>query len=270
MDMLFAVFLGLLQGATEFLPVSSSGHLALAEYFLGLKQTGLAFDIALHFGTLIAILLYFRREFLEMAKAVLAYNNQEPEMQQMRRLAGYLCLATMPAVIAGLFLNDLVESTMRQPGFVIFFLTAAGILLLVAEKKGRHSRPLKEITLSDAILIGLSQALALFPGVSRSGITMTCGLFRDLDRPTAARFSFLLSAPIIFGAGVFHIPDMIKLEQTAGMPGFFLTGFLSAALSGYFFIAFLLKFVRSRTFAIFAYYRFALAGLGLVALLFLK
>lgn len=267
MDFLCAIFLGVLQGATEFLPVSSSGHLVLAETFLGIRQAGLTFDVALHLGTVSAILVYFRDDFLMMAKALFTSRQErDEEAEEMRRLALYICIATVPGVIAGLLFGKAVETTLRHPGVVASTLAGVGVLLLLAEKKGERSRELQSITLKDALLIGLSQAIAIVPGVSRSGITMTTGLFRGLDRPAVARFSFLLSAPIILGAGVYHIGEIVRQGSNAGQFWFFVAGFLSAAVSGYLFIAFLLQFVRTRTFKVFAYYRFVLAGLVCLAL----
>ncbi len=258
--MFYAILLGFLQGATEFLPISSSGHLVLAEYFLGLEEVGLSFDVSLHLGTLLAILVYFRRDFLLMARALLfARDLEEEEGVFYRKLAFYIILATIPGVLAGIFLNDLVETTFRQPVLVATTLGAIGLLLLWAERVGKRHRDIGRLGLGDALIIGVAQALAIFPGVSRSGITMTAGLFAGFNRQTAARFSFMLSAPIIFGAGVYHVPEIIKQGGEQGKFGIYFAGFLAATVSGYLFIAWLLKFIRTRTFDIFAYYRLGLA-----------
>lgn len=267
MDNVYAILLGALQGATEFLPVSSSGHLVLAETFFGISQAGLAFDIALHLGTVTAIFIYFRQDFLLMAKAVFHRPpRDDDEAKNMRRLGLYICLATIPGVIAGLLFGKAVETSLRHPALVASTLAGVGVLLLLAEKKGGRNRGLQSITLKDALLIGLAQAIAIVPGVSRSGITMTTGLFRGLDRPAVARFSFLLSAPIILGAGGYHIAEIVRQGNNAGQFWFFVAGFLSAAVSGYLFIAFLLQFLRTKTFKVFAYYRFVLAGFVCLAL----
>ncbi len=268
MDLFYAIFLGILQGATEFLPISSSGHLALAEHYLGFKESGLAFDVALHLGTLLSILIYFRKDFIDMGRACLWLEKDLSKAKNLRNLALFIVLATIPGVLAGLFFGQASESFLRQPVYVATALGVVGLFLLLGEKKGSHARDFKSITIQDAILIGLSQALAIIPGVSRSGITMTTGLFRGLNRQAVARFSFLLSAPIIFGAGVYKIPEILTNGLNNGNFTFYAAGFISAALSGYFFIAFLLKFVRTRTFAIFAYYRFALAAVVFAVLLF--
>jgi undecaprenyl-diphosphatase len=268
MDLLHAIFLGILQGATEFLPISSSGHLALAEHYLGFKEAGLAFDVALHLGTLLSILIYFRNDFILMGKALLFIDIGTDDAKSLRKLAFFIVLATIPGVAAGLLFGEASESFLRQPVYVATALGVIGLFLLWGEKSGLHNRDFQSITLKDAVLIGLSQALAIVPGVSRSGITMTTGLFRGLNRQAVARFSFLLSAPIIFGAGVYKIPAMLKDGLADGNFPFYTAGFISAALSGYFFIAFLLKFVRTRTFEIFAYYRFAIAAIVFAILLF--
>ena len=261
MNILHAIPLGILQGATEFLPISSSGHLALAHAFFGVDEVGLAFDVALHLGTLVAIVGYFRRDFLIMAKSLIFFRDQADEVRELRRIFAFICLATVPGVVAGLALGDIAEYHLRGPLLVATVLGAVGLLLLWAEKAGGHDRHFSSITLKDALLIGLAQALAIVPGVSRSGITMTAGLFRGLNRQAVARFSFLLSAPIIFGAGVYKIPEILQQGGEDGQTTFFVAGFLSAAVSGYVVIAFLLRYIRSRSFEIFAYYRLALAGL---------
>jgi len=265
MNLLYAILLGILQGATEFLPVSSSGHLILAEHFLGFSEGGLAFDVALHLGTLAAIVIYFRKDFLLMTLALLPGRGGDAEGALHRRLFFYLFLATVPGALFGLLLEKSAETLFRSPVLVASTMGAVGLLLLWAERSGRRNRDIRGLTLTDAILIGLSQALAVVPGVSRSGITMTTGLFRGLNRETAARFSFLLSAPIIFGAGVHSLPKIIK-QGGGGEGSLYLAGFLAAALSGYAVIAWLLKFIRTRSFAIFAYYRLALAGLVYLSL----
>jgi undecaprenyl-diphosphatase len=261
MNIINAILLGLLQGATEFLPISSSGHLVLAEYFLGLEEVGLSFDVALHLGTLLAILIYFRKDFLMMIRALLPYIDHDEEAVFHRKLALYIILGTIPGGLAGFLLNDLVETSFRNPALVASTLGGVALLLLWAERAGRKRRDITDISVVDAIVIGTAQALAVVPGVSRSGITMTAALFGGFNRQAAARFSFMLSAPIIFGAGVYKIPEIISQGGEGGQLTFYLAGFLASALSGYLFIAWLLKFVRTRTFDIFAYYRLGLAAI---------
>ena len=261
MNIFNAIFLGLLQGATEFLPISSSGHLVLAEYFLGLEEVGLSFDVALHLGTLLAILTYFRKDFMLMIRALLPVTDPDDEILFHRKLALYIVLGTIPGGLAGFLLNDLVETIFRDPVLVASSLGGVALLLLWAERVGKKRRDIRAISLVDAIVIGTAQALAVVPGVSRSGITMTAALFGGFNRQAAARFSFMLSAPIIFGAGVYKVPEIISQGGENGQFTFYLAGFLASALSGYLFIAWLLKFIRTRTFDIFAYYRLVLAAI---------
>jgi undecaprenyl-diphosphatase len=264
MNFFYAIFLGLLQGATEFLPISSSGHLALAEFLLGIKEGGLVFDVALHLGTLLGVIIYFRRDFILMFTALVNPGLLGEEDRHHRLMALYICLGTLPAVVAGYLLKDTAETYFRAPILISGTLAVGGLLLLLADKLGKHRRALKTMGLADVITIGLSQALALVPGVSRSGITMTAGLMRGLNRMSAARFSFLLSAPIILGAGVYNFPAIIRQGSEPDQVGFYLAGFLAAAVSGYLVISFLLRFIQSHSFAVFAYYRFLLAALVLL------
>ncbi|MBC8317338.1 MAG: undecaprenyl-diphosphatase UppP [Desulfobulbaceae bacterium] len=266
MDLLYAALLGFLQGATEFLPVSSSGHLALAEHFFHVEQAGLTFDVALHIGTLLAILVYFRKDLLLLAKAFFGLDKSDEAIPRRRQAFG-ICLATVPAVVCGLLFGDAAETIFRSPLVVACTLSVAGFFLLLADKKGTHQRTASSITIKDAVIIGCAQALALIPGVSRSGSTMTAALFLGVNRSGSALFSFLLSAPIIFGAGIYNIPKIMDQGLDKSGMLFYATGFVSAAVSGYIFISFLMRFVRTKSLAIFAYYRFALSGLVVIALL---
>ena len=267
MNILYAIFLGLLQGATEFLPISSSAHLALAEFYLGVEQAGLTFDVALHLGTLAGVIIYFRKDFAKMAMAYLTPDKLGEEAGYYRLLVGYIILGTVPGVIAGLLLEDAAENIFRAPVMIAATLAGAGLLLWVADRTGKLQRRFDSIQMADVLVIGLFQAFAIMPGISRSGITMTAGLFRGLNRMAAARFSFLLSAPIIFGAGVYKLPQIIQQGSAPGQFGFYLAGFLAAAVSGYLVIAFLLRFVQTHSFVVFVYYRFLLAALILLGML---
>ncbi len=267
MNIFNAIILGLLQGATEFLPISSSGHLALAQHFLDTEEAGLPFDVALHLGTLLAVLIYFFSDFFLMGKSIVFFRDKSADTARLRQLAGFIVLATIPGVIAGLLFGDAAETFLRQPALVAVSLSAAGALLLIGEKIGKRARRFESITIADALLVGLSQAFAIIPGVSRSGITITAGLLRGLNRQAVVRFSFLLSAPIIFGAGVYNIPAIIKQGLLTDQFRFYVIGFFSSAVSGYLFIAFLMQFVKAKSFAIFAYYRFLLSALVFMALL---
>ncbi|OGQ94938.1 MAG: undecaprenyl-diphosphatase UppP [Deltaproteobacteria bacterium RIFOXYD12_FULL_57_12] len=261
-----AIILGLLQGATEFLPVSSSGHLALAEHYLRLTGIGLPFDVALHMGTLTAVLVYFRQDFLRMAGYLINYREGGHAGDLYRRLAFYIVLGTLPAVLFTVLWGKTIEAATRAPWAIAAALAAGGVLLLAAERWGGRLRAMESLSLPDALLVGLAQAVAIVPGVSRSGITITAGLFLGLNRQAAARFSFLLSAPVILGAGVYHLPAMVRQWEMAGQLGHYLAGFAAAAVAGYLCIAFLIRFVQSSTLAVFAYYRFLVAALVLFIL----
>lgn len=260
MEFVKPILLGLLQGATEFLPVSSSGHLVLAEALFHVQEAGLTFDVALHMGTLVAILLYFKQDLLAIGSSLFRLGSKDETVRLNQRLALLLIVATIPAAVIGKMFGDQIEDNLRQPVVVAVTLAGVGLILLWAEKIGTRQRCFHELGLMDAIIIGLAQATALVPGVSRSGITMTIGLFRHLDRTAAARFSFLMSAPIIAGAGLLNLLKIIKHGLLPGQETFFLLGFLSSAISGYLFIIFLMRYIQTRSFAIFAYYRLALAA----------
>jgi undecaprenyl-diphosphatase len=267
MHPLMAIFLGFIQGLTEFLPISSSGHLALLEHYFNVQGGGLDFDILLHVGSLVALLVYFRADWLRMAQAVL---KPSPYTRLDRRLFVCLVAATIPGGLAGLLLEHAAATVFRQPWRIALLMGGLGILLILAERLARHHRPLTNLNLGDALIIGFSQALAVMPGVSRSGITMTTGLFLGFTREGAARFSFLLATPIIAGAGLYkllkvlkHPPDQLSLA--AGI-----LGFLSAMFFSYLAIDFLLRYLRRHTFYPFAIYRLGLAALilGLTVLKF--
>jgi undecaprenyl-diphosphatase len=261
MHSLYAIFLGIVQGLTEFLPISSSGHLALLEHYFKAPGAGLSFDILLHLGTVAALLTYFRADWRKMADAVL---RPSPYTRLDRRLFICIVAASVPGALAGVLLEHKAETVFREPYRIALLLGSVGLLLILAERRAKHERPLTNLHLGDALLIGLSQALAIMPGVSRSGITMICALFLGFTRETAARFSFLLSTPIIAGAGLWHLrkwfkapPENLSVLATA-------LGFLAAMISSYLVIRFLLKFLRRHTFYPFAFYRLALAALVLV------
>ena len=257
-----AIFLGILQGVTEFLPVSSSGHLVLAEYFLGLKDTPIAFDVTLHLGTLISVFLYFWRDWLGMAKSLVPGKTSR---KGDRRLLFLVLLGTVPGAFLGYFLEGAASTVFRSPWVVVATLSGVALLLWLAERLASHTRGFKNFGWKDAIGVGTAQALAIVPGVSRSGITMTIALFLGFERMAAARFSFLLSAPIIAGAGLY---EGLKLWQdgfgTLGMD--FLWGFIAAGISGYLVIAFLMHYLARHTFYPFVYYRLILALIVAVAL----
>lgn len=257
MHPLIAAFLGIIQGITEFLPISSSGHLALLEHYLKVTAGGLSFDILLHVGTLVALLAYFWRDWWGMARALVRpsrYNREE------RYLFLYIVVATIPGALAGALLEKQAETLFRDPTRIAVLIGSVGLLLLLAERYARHRRDFSRLTIFDAIVIGLSQALAIMPGVSRSGITMTCALFLGFTRESAARFSFLMATPIIAGAGVHHLPKWLKDAGNGDltlMPA--IVGLLASVAASYLTIKYLLQFLRRHTFNVFAYYRLGLA-----------
>jgi len=251
-----AIVLGVIQGLTELLPVSSSAHLTLAPYFLGWPDPGLAFDVALHLGTLLALVWYFRHEWLEMtASAWNIIRTRRIETVHDKRLL-YLIVATIPGGIGGLLLNDYAESTFRSPALIATALLVMGVLLWAVDKWSARVRAIEEITLRDAVVVGCAQVLALIPGVSRSGSTITAGRALQLDRPSAARFSFLMSMPITFAAVILKVPHAIRAE---GLSLPLVAGVLAAAISSLFAITVLLRYVSKHSFGIFALYRVALA-----------
>ncbi|MCL5023202.1 MAG: undecaprenyl-diphosphate phosphatase [Nitrospirae bacterium] len=244
-EMMRAVVLGLVQGITEFFPVSSTAHLILFPWFFGWKGevNTLLFDVALHAGTLVALLICFYKDWLKM-------------LSSDRKMLLFIAVATIPAGLAGVLFGDAVEQTLRNPLVIAFSTIAFGLFMLAAEKKSKSRK--KRTSLADSLFIGGAQAVALIPGVSRSGITMTAGLFRDLTREAAVRFSFLLSTPIIGGATLLEGRKLLKDHGHYHLD-IFAVGFLAAFVSGLFAIRFLLRFVRKNPLDVFVYYRIVLA-----------
>lgn len=265
MNILQAIILGLIQGFTEFIPVSSSGHLVLAHHFLGVTEVGLSFDVALHIGTLMSLLIFFSKDLVKLAKAVI---NKDPE----RKLAWLLLLATIPAVIVGLLLESAAESAFRSPRVVAVTLALVAVLMLIAERyyhaKVHKPTKLKNTSLRQALIMGVSQAAAIVPGVSRSGSTITAGLFAGMDRVAATRFSFLLGIPIILGAVLKVFTEQTAITQVREEYGVFIVGIITAFLSGLIAIRFMLSFLSKHSLAIFAYYRIALSIVVLLVLAF--
>ena len=250
-----AIVLAIVQALTEFLPISSTAHLALVPWLLKWQDPGLTFDIALHAGTLIAVLVYFWREWLIMLGTLVGRKLANPDQGYDRKLFGYLVLATFPAGLAGWFFEDAIKHQLRSPFVMASALIVVALVMLVGEKLSSHRRSMSEVTLLDAMLVGVAQAIALVPGVSRSGITMTAGLLRGMTRPTAARFSFLLSTPIIAGAALKEGIDVLRTGLPDDMLVPFVVGTLVAGFFGYLVIAGLLRYLATNTFKIFIVYR---------------
>ena len=269
MDIFQAVLLGIVQGLTEFIPISSSAHLVILPWLLNWQDPGLAFDIALHLGTLVALLAFFARDWIRLIRAGIASIVERKIGDDVdRRLAWLIVIASVPGALVGALAESKIEELFHAPnpqhnanamiamGVIIALLGAA---LFAAERLARHLRNLDQISLKDAILIGCAQALAIFPGVSRSGATITAGLALGFERESAARFSFLLSAPLIAGAGAKSMFDLVRKGIAPDEMIFFGVGFLVAALSGYLCIKFLLRFLQNNTTNVFVFYRWGLA-----------
>ena len=271
LEFLQAILLGVVQGLTEFLPVSSSGHLLLGQYFLGLDQDrfGLPFDVALHLGTLVAVVTYFWRDLLRMAGAFV--RSLSPGGRDLadpdQRLAYLILASTIPAALIGFFLEGFFEEAVRSPWVVVFNLVLVGVLFIVGEAVGSRTRRADKLRFVEAVGIGLAQAAALVPGVSRSGATITLGLFLGLRREEAARFSFLMSVPIIVGAGSLQLAEVAAEGMERSQVAMFVAGFVSSAVVGYLAIRFFLRFVVHHSLRAFAYYRFGLAAVVAVLLL---
>ena len=259
-----SIILGIIQGLTEFLPVSSSGHLVLVPYFFAWTDPGLAYDVALHMGTLVAVLLFFWRDWVGLAKSALS---RTPSIKGELGFS-MLIIGSIPAAVAGMLLNDYAEHTFRHPLIVAATLATFGGLLWYWDRRGSRQREFESLTLRDCLIIGCAQALAIVPGVSRSGATITAALALGLTRPTATRFSFLLSAPIIAGAGVLKSKYIIEALAMGGEQATaIVTGFLASLLSGFLAIWFLSYMIKARTFAGFAVYRIILS-LVIIAVFF--
>lgn len=264
MNIFTALIFGLIQGFGEMLPISSSAHLVLFPYLFGITDPGLAFDVALHLGTLAAILGYFWRDWVDMATSLVKLARERKVTSQSQKLAGLLLVASVPGAIFGIFLGDLAEKAFRNPLLVAVMLIFAGFILYFADHSDHGERKVKDLKLKDAIVIGLAQAVAIIPGVSRSGATITAGLFSGVTREDAARFSFLMSAPIIAGAALVKVP---KLSMTLASSLPFWVAIVASVVSSLLAIRILLTLVRKQHFDIFVWYRFALAAVVIVVYL---
>ncbi|MGE5139046.1 MAG: undecaprenyl-diphosphatase UppP [Rudaea sp.] len=279
-----AIILGIIQGLTEFIPISSSAHLIIVPWLFGWNDPvleSLPFDVALHIGTLLAVLAFFAADWINYIRGFFASILErriggDPD----RRLAWLIIIGTIPGAIAGMLFEGPIEDWFHRPGIpptstamimMAVIIALLGLALFIAERIARHLRGMDQISLRDAILVGLAQAFAIFPGVSRSGSTITAGLALGLERPTAAKYSFLLSAPIIAGAGLKSLYDVYKESRAGTLPPgsalLFAVGFVAAAISGYLTIRLLLRFLQRNSTDIFVYYRWALAVLILVVAL---
>jgi undecaprenyl-diphosphatase len=255
-----AALLGVVQGLTEFLPVSSSAHLILARAFFGWDsdQFGLAFDIACHVGTLIAVLIYFRREVGAMVASLPRIFN--PAMDQDAHFVWLIAVGTIPAVVAGLLFKHRIEDHLRTPAIAAATLALGAVAFFVAERSGSKTRSDQSLTLAEALLIGCAQALALVPGVSRSGATITVALFLGLRRADSARFIFLLAIPAILGAAASEAPKLLKAGVGTEGATLFLIGVVSSAIVGYIAVKWFIRYLANHSLDVFAWYRLALAA----------
>jgi undecaprenyl-diphosphatase len=271
--LLAAIIMGIVQGLTEFLPVSSSGHLIIVPYLLDIHDpfiTSLEFSVILHIGTLIALLLYFRADWLRLVPAFLAaVRDRSLAGEPDRRLAILLAIATVPAAVIGFLLHD-IENVIREPGLVAVMLVVGGGILWLAERTGIRQKLALDLSFGQALAIGAAQALALVPGISRSGISISAGLFAGLRRDEAARFSFLMATPITAAAAAYEVLQVVRGQGVPIQAGPMAAGLVMSFVFGILAIAVLLRFLRTRSTDIFVAYRVVLAAIVLVTWLSLS
>jgi len=271
MTILQSIILGIVQGITEFLPISSSGHLVLVPYLLGWEITPEAvfvFDVLVQVATLVAVFAYFWHDLIKITKAFFqGLYKRAPFSNSDSRLGWYIILATLPAGLAGLLLKDTLERAIDSPLATACFLFGTAGLLVLAEWLGKREHKANELSWQDALVIGIFQILALFPGISRSGATITGGMLRRLDRPSAARFSFLISIPIMLAAGLLATLDLFDIPNLGKILPTFVIGFIAAAVTGYLSIRWLLRYLSHRSLYGFAIYCTAFGLLNLIVIL---
>lgn len=256
MNILEALILGLVQGLTEFLPVSSSAHLVIVPDLLGWEAPSTSFDVMLHLGTMVAVLAYFWRDIMEIA---VAFFQKGEKALARRRLGALIILGTIPAGVLGALLEKKFEEMFDEPAQVALFLIITGVILVASEAVARRQRHIGDLKVSDSLLVGLAQAVAIAPGISRSGSTISMGLFLGFTREAAARFSFLLSIPIIAGAALFKLRHGLGSGNGEGAATL-AVGFLAAAISGFAAVRFLLGYVRRHNLRLFALYCWVVGG----------
>lgn len=268
---LLTIILGLIQAFTEFLPISSSAHLILARAVMDFEVVdGLTFDVGLHVGTLIAVIVYFYRDLVALMRGFFtSFATRDLKGDAHRRLAWYILAASIPAAVAGMFFETAIEIYFRRPEVIVVTLVVGGVLFLVFERVFKQVRDIEALSFGGSLLIGLAQACALIPGVSRSGITIVAGISQGLKRAEAARFSFLLGAPALFGAGLKKALDLTGQPVGGEDLAVLFIGMLVSAVAGWLVIRFLLRFLQNHRMDVFAYYRFVLAAVVGVYLLVL-
>ena len=268
-----AIVLGIVQGLTEFIPISSSAHLIIVPWLFHWSSPSLAFDISLHLGTLISLLWFFITDWIHLLKAgISSIFERKIRNDPYRKLAWQIVLGCIPGAIVGVLFESQIEELFHKPDVPVTMqamlamagiIILLGVLLFIAERVAKHRKNLYELSMKNAMLIGLAQALSIFPGVSRSGSTITAGLAAGLRREDAARFSFLLGAPLVAGAGIIGAIDVFTQLSAEGLAPsellFYLIGFITSAIVGYLCIKLMLRFLQKNSTDIFVYYRFALA-----------
>jgi undecaprenyl-diphosphatase len=264
MNLFQALVLGIIQGATEFLPVSSSGHLVLVPWLLGWPAPGLAYDTVVHWGTALAVIVYFWRDWLTLILAIFQAIRRRSIADPKARLALLIVIGTVPAALIGYALEGFFEQMFSRPAAAAAFLLVTATFLSISEWLGRRERGLDQLNWIDALLIGLGQALAILPGISRSGATIAAGLARGLKREPSARFSFLLATPIILGAGGLKIINLIEAGDLAAHAPALVIGFLGAGVVGFGCIHFLLRYLQQRRLYPFAIYCAAAGAICLI------
>ena len=267
MTVIQSILLGVIQGLTEFLPISSSGHLVIVPFLLKWDippAEAFVFDVLVQVATLIAVLGFFWKDFYVILRGVLrGIQRRKPFETQPARMGWYILLSTIPAGIAGLLLKDVVERAFSSPTMTAVALLGTALLLVIAERVGKRQRSLASLTWLDALIIGVFQILALFPGLSRSGSTIAGAMTRDLERPAAARFSFLMAVPIMLVAGMLAVIDLTQIQELGALLPVFIPGFIAAAVVGYLAIGWLLSFLTRYSLYFFAAY---CAIVGLIVL----
>lgn len=272
MNFFQAIILGIVQGISEFLPISSSAHLVLVPMIFNWKIPAdqiFPFDVLVQLGTLCAVILYFWKDIIRMVKAFIAgLRSHKPFSEPESRLAWWIILATVPAGVIGMLLKDVVEAAFGSPIASALFLLATALLLWLTEQYSNPKRVLNQVTWIDALIIGLGQALAIFPGVSRSGATISAGMLRGIKREDAGHFSFLMSIPIMAAAGLLGVKDLLAVENLSAFLPVMAVGFVTAGVVGYISIRWLMKILQTHSMKIFAYYCAFFAVLSLVVYLF--
>lgn len=264
-----AIILGILQGLTEFLPVSSSGHLVLVPWLLGWEKADLTFDTMVHLGTLLAVVVYFRADIWQIIWGVLATLRDRSLENSYGRLGWLIVLGSIPAAVAGLLFEDFFEALFGSPLIAACLILVTGLILFLSERMSQRSREIESMGVKDSLLIGLAQAGAIAPGISRSGSTIAMALALNISREAAARFSFLLALPIILGAGLLKLKDTIEAGVSNSEISLLVIGFVTAAISGYACVTFLLAYIKRRSLYVFTAYCWAF-GLFCIVMVFVR